>query len=108
MRPEWICGALAWSVLIDLAAFVSEENAVVILFFLEADHLESTHVDNPAESVDELLSLQTETISHGHDIFFAEKNITRLTAAAITAPLTFKCKSFIVEAAAHNKPMKPV
>ena len=108
MRPEWICGALAWSVLIDLAAFISEENAIIILFFLEADHLESAHVDNPAEGVDELLSLQTETISHGHDIFFAEKNITGLTAAAISATLTFKCKSFIVEAAAHHKPMKPV
>ena len=95
--PKGVAPALQGTVLVNRTAAALPKNAVVILFFFEADPSESIQVDLPAVAFQKLPQSQTRGFTHIIHVILGEKNITGIMSAATGTPGTFKMEPVSVK-----------
>ena len=104
MRPERICTALNRSETVYLALAVLQENAIIVLLFKEAYHLEKAHIHNAAVCISECLDIKAEARYHSVNIVLAEKDIAWFATAAVGTAFTLELQTPFIEAVAHLNP----
>ena len=88
--PEWIGGTLMRAGFIDRTTVRLEEDAIVIVPFLERHHIIGSVIDLPAVDRDELFLGYPKILGCPFYVVLGKEHIAWFPTTAMQAPLTFK------------------